>query len=57
MKIKRASDDSQNMAQSGDSILRSLQNTALLPPDLIVRESSDARFIFIIFLLLVILRH
>lgn len=39
MKIKRASDDSQNMAQSGDSILRSLQNTALLPPDLIVRES------------------
>lgn len=39
MKIKRASDDLQNMAQSGDSILRSLQNTDFSLSDLIVRES------------------
>lgn len=39
MKIKIAADDSQSMAQSGDSILRSLQNTDLSYADVVVRES------------------
>lgn len=39
MKIKIASNDSQSMAQSGDSILRSLQNTDFSYADIIVRES------------------
>lgn len=39
MKIKIASDDPQSMSQSGDSILRSLQNSEFSIADLIVRES------------------
>lgn len=39
MKIKKASDDVQNMSQSGDAILKSLQNTDFSLTDIIVRES------------------
>lgn len=39
MEIKIAADDSQSMAQSGDSILRSLQNTDFSYADIVVRES------------------
>lgn len=39
MKIKVAIDDPQSMAQSGESILRSLQNKTLSRADIIVRES------------------
>lgn len=39
MQIKIASDDSQSMAQSGDAILKSLQNSNFSTIDIIVRES------------------
>lgn len=39
VKIKIAIDDPQSMSQSGESILRSLQNKTLSPADIIVRES------------------
>ncbi len=39
MEIKIASDDPQSMAQSGESILRSLQNTNFSYANIIVRES------------------
>lgn len=39
MDIKIAPDDSQSMSQSGDAILKSLQNSDFAKADLIVRES------------------
>lgn len=39
MKIKTVSSDLQNMSQSGDAILKSLQNNSFSLADIIVRES------------------
>ena len=39
MKIKTVSSDLQNMSQSGDAILKSLQNKSFSLADIIVRES------------------